>query len=154
MSCHASDSPLVAIVSDSKPSKSIAVGIFFDKYKAPYEVGIEPTNADFYTGSVITVVSKANPEDPTVVLHGQGTALLTLDIFGGDLSSAAITNLAIQLLLLVPFKTIGRSPTSQAAHCSRKWISHGQLPPLSGICIIRVGLEPTTLRFLVSYSTS
>ena len=44
MSCHVSDSPLVAIVSDSKPSKSIAVGIFFDKYKAPYEVGIEPTN--------------------------------------------------------------------------------------------------------------
>ena len=109
MSCHASDSPLVAIVSDSKPSKSIAVGIFFDKYKAPYEVGIEPTNADFYTGSVITVVSKANPEDPTVVLHGQGTALLTPEIFGGDISSAAITNLAIQLLLLVPFKTICRS---------------------------------------------
>ena len=93
-----------------------------------YEVGIEPTNADSYTGSVITVVSKANPEDPTVVLHGQGTALLTLEIFGGDISSAAITNLAIQLLLLVPFKAVGQSSTSQAAHCSRKWISHGQLP--------------------------
>lgn len=91
-------------------------------------MGIEPTNADPYTGSVITVVSKANPEDPAVVLHGQGTALLTLEIFGGDISSAAITNLAIQLLLLVPFKAVGQSSTSQAAHCSRKWISHGQLP--------------------------
>ena len=114
MSYHASDSPLVAIVSDPKPSSLIAVGIFIDKYKAPYEVGVEPTN-DGYEPS-------------------------------------AITNLAIRQLLLVPFiKVADRSSTSQLfSHVD----IHGQLPPLSGICIIQVGLEPTTLRFLVSYSTS
>ena len=53
MSCPASDSPLVAIVSDPKPSSLIAVGIFIDKYKAPYEVGVEPTN-DGYEPSAIT----------------------------------------------------------------------------------------------------
>ena len=53
MSCHPSDSPLVAIVSDPKPSSLIAVGIFIDKYKAPCEVGVEPTN-DGYEPSAIT----------------------------------------------------------------------------------------------------
>ena len=113
MSCHSSDSSWIAIVSDPKPSSQIAVGIFIDKCKAPYEVGVEPTN-DGYEPS-------------------------------------AITNLAIRSLLLVPFiKVADRSTTSQP---SATWISHGQLQPLSGKCIIRVGLEPTTPRFLVSYST-
>ena len=41
--------------------------------------------SEAYTVSVNTVISKANPGDPAVVLHGQGTALPTPEIFGGDI---------------------------------------------------------------------
>ena len=63
----------------------VAVGIFVDRTRHHFEVGFEPTNADLHTGSVITVVSKAKPGVLAVVLHGQGTALPTLVIFGGDI---------------------------------------------------------------------
>ena len=48
-------------------------------------MGFEPTNADLYTGSVFTVVSKENQGSLAVVLHGQGTALPTLVFFNGDI---------------------------------------------------------------------
>ena len=64
----------------------IAVGILIDKNKAPlwsrsrtHELGTP------YTDSVITVVSKVNPMDLAVVLHGQGTALPTKEISEGDI---------------------------------------------------------------------
>jgi len=39
----------------------VAVGIFLIRTRHHFEVGFEPTNADLYTGSVIAVVSEANP---------------------------------------------------------------------------------------------
>ena len=53
---------------------------------------------------MITVVSKANPGDSAVVLHGQGTALPTLEVFGGDIRLLLLYHLAIRSLLLVPFE--------------------------------------------------
>ena len=63
----------------------VAVGIFLIRTRHHFEVGFEPTNADLYTGSVITVVSKENQGSLAVVLHGQGTALPTLVFFNGDI---------------------------------------------------------------------
>lgn len=42
--------------------------------------------SEAYAVSVNTAISEANPEDHAVVLHGQGTALPTPEIFGGDIS--------------------------------------------------------------------
>ena len=80
--CHHVNKIVIITIGDMC---SLLLASLFIKTRHHCEVGVEPTNADLYTGSVVTVVSEAKLGDSTVVLHGQGTALPTLEIFAGDI---------------------------------------------------------------------